>query len=147
MTKVRDLARKYLTTNPFEIAKSLNIFVHEFDLHKEISGFYMCERRNKFIILNSNLEEHEMNFVCAHELGHAIFHPDTNYTFLKMNTLYPLGKLEKEANQFAVALLQLDYESKNDYLCETAEEYCIRSNIPKEMRELLRKKKDEDSSD
>ena len=44
-------------------------------------------------------------FICAHELGHAIFHPDANTPFLKRNTLFSTDRIEVEANLFAVHLL------------------------------------------
>lgn len=44
-------------------------------------------------------------FICAHELGYAIFHPDANTHFLKKNTLFSTESIELEANFFAVRLL------------------------------------------
>ncbi|MGE7091255.1 ImmA/IrrE family metallo-endopeptidase [Lysinibacillus sp. NPDC048646] len=54
--------------------------------------------------------------MCAHELGHAILHPDENTAFLKKNTLFSTDKIEIEANTFAVELLLPD-ELFKDQCC------------------------------
>ena len=55
-------------------------------------------------------------FTCAHELGHAILHPNASTPFLRANTLYSIDKLEQEANSFATNLLISDeiiYENRH----------------------------------
>ena len=44
-------------------------------------------------------------FTCAHELGHALLHPNVSTPFLRRNTLFSVDRLEKEANKFAVELM------------------------------------------
>ena len=44
-------------------------------------------------------------FTCAHELGHAILHPNASTPFLRSKTLFSVDKLEIEANTFATTLL------------------------------------------
>ncbi|MBB6446516.1 ImmA/IrrE family metallo-endopeptidase [Bacillus benzoevorans] len=132
--KVKQLAHKYKTNDPFEIADRLNILVHFLPLHSEINGFYKLEKRNKFIIINQNLPHEIKRFVCAHELGHAVLHPRANTPFLRKNTLYSINRLEVEANRFAVELLLddkifEDYETKFDILRE--------NGIPYEMERFL----------
>lgn len=41
----------------------------------------------------------------AHELGHAIMHPDANTPFLRKCTGLLISKMEIEANKFAAELL------------------------------------------
>lgn len=59
----------------------------------------------KQIHINCNLDEHLKEFTCAHELGHAILHPDASTPFLRSQTLFSVDKLEIEANTFAAELL------------------------------------------
>ncbi len=47
----------------------------------------------------------ELKYTCAHELGHALLHPNTSTPFLQSKTLLSVDKLEIEANTFAVHLL------------------------------------------
>lgn len=132
--EVQKLTKRYKTNCPFEISDFKNIHVVFWDLHEDIWGFYIYERRNHFIFINNNLESYLKRFVCAHELGHAILHTKINTPFLKANTFYPIDKIEREANEFAVNLLLYDkdseeYETKFD---------CLRENgIPLEMERFL----------
>lgn len=96
--------RKFETSDPFEIAKFLNIELQIGDIGSR-SGCYMYIKKHKCIFLNENLEEHEMRLVMAHELGHAILHPKDNYYFIRNKTLLLNSKIEVQANQFAAELL------------------------------------------
>lgn len=121
------------SNNPFEIAKSRKIIIRYFPLGYTL-GFYMKSSRQKVITLNSNNNEYLMKFVCAHELGHAILHPNENTPFLHKNTLYSRDKIEREANEFAVHLLLFNnklenYETKFDILRE--------NGIPYEMERFI----------
>lgn len=104
LKKIEDLIIKYGTNCPFEIAKHLGINVLFEDLGKTL-GYFNQFCRVKFIHINENASEYEKMFICAHELGHAIFHPSANTPFLKKNTLFSTDKIELEANFFAVRLL------------------------------------------
>ena len=96
--------RKFETSDPFEIAKFLNIELQIGDIGSR-SGCYMYIKKHKCIFLNENLEEHEMRLVIAHELGHAILHPKDNCYFIRNKTLLLNSKNEVQANQFAAELL------------------------------------------
>lgn len=64
--------------------------------------------RSKYIHVNYNLNESRQRYTVAHELGHAILHPNANTPFLHENTLFSVDKLERQANAFAVGLLMPD---------------------------------------
>jgi len=104
---VSTLVAKYNTRNPFEIAEYRNIEIIHNEL-KSVLGYYTKYHRVQSIILNSDLPEHLESFVCAHELGHAICHPDINVQWLCEGTFYSKGKFERQANTFAVELLLPD---------------------------------------
>ena len=103
--RVATLINKYNTNCPFELADFMNIHVLFLDLHHEIRGFYKYDRRNRYIVINSNLLPKDQLVVCCHELGHAILHPRVNTPFMRENTFISLSKIEKEANRFAAELL------------------------------------------
>ena len=70
-----------------------------------INGYYNKPLRMKQIHINQNLNECDAKFTCAHELGHAILHPNASTPFLRSKTFLSVDKLEIEANTFAVDLL------------------------------------------
>lgn len=132
--QVHNLVKTYKTNCPFKVSESKNIHVVYWDLHEDIWGFYKYERRNRFIFINDNLEEHQQRYVCAHELGHAILHTKLNTPFLKANTFHSIDKIERQANEFAVNLLLYD-KNLQDY--ETKFDCFIESGIPFEMEKFL----------
>ncbi|CEG25965.1 ImmA/IrrE family metallo-endopeptidase [Bacillus sp. B-jedd] len=134
--KVTSLINKFQTNDPFLIAEARSIEVLYLDLGK-ILGFYRSYKRVQIIHLNCNLDEKVRNFVCAHELGHAILHPGANTSFLKNNTYYSIDKFEREANKFAVELLLpdqelIEYQNTNLSLSEIGPIY----GIPVELAKL-----------
>lgn len=101
---VAHYVKKFNTSNPFRIAKELNIIVKIDDLG-DYSGCYTYIKRHKCIFINNNLNEHEQLLVMAHELGHAILHSRTNCYFIRNKTYLLCSRIEKEANCFAVNML------------------------------------------
>ena len=68
------LARKYKSTDPFEIAEALDIEVLERSDFKRQKGAFKVILNNSFIFINANLSDEMKRLVCAHELGHALLH-------------------------------------------------------------------------
>jgi Predicted Zn peptidase len=121
------------TNNPFHIAEHLGITIIYTDLGNTL-GFFSKYKRSKFIHLNNKLSEQLENFVCAHELGHAILHPDMNTPFLKKRTLLSTDKIERQANSFAIELLMPD-----SFLEESGYNiYCLAASlgIPEKLVQL-----------
>ena len=104
---VSHLIKKHNTSDPFELADALKIAVYYEELGS-INGYYNNPLRMKQIHINSSLNEHDAKYTCAHELGHAIMHPNASTPFLRSKTLLSVDKLEIEANTFAVNLLISD---------------------------------------
>ena len=111
--RVRNLKRKYGTSNPFKLCKYLGILIIYADLG-EVKGYSIKRLRKKLICINDSLSDFAKMLVCAHELGHCLYHQLDDINFLLNNTkIIRRSYLEKEANQFAVELLYDDI--KNDY--------------------------------
>lgn len=104
-TQVEQLIHKYGTNNPFTIAEKMGVQIVYERLGK-IEGYYNKVFRVPIIHINENAKN--PRFVCSHELGHVINHPDTDTSFLKKYTLFSNDKIEVEANTFAVELLLPD---------------------------------------
>ena len=68
---------------------------------------YTVIERNRFIFLNSNMEEYMMRMVLAHELGHDTFHRHLtrNAPFKEYQIFDITSQAEYEANIFAAHLL------------------------------------------
>jgi Zn-dependent peptidase ImmA (M78 family) len=134
MRSLEKEVKKNKTINPFELAKNKKIIIRYLPLGNTL-GFYMKNARQKIITLNCNNEDGLMRFVCAHELGHAVMHPNENTPFLHKNTLFSKDKIEREANEFAVNLILYntnltEYETKYDLLRE--------NGIPYEMERFIK---------
>lgn len=108
-TLVNSLCKGCGSRDPFEIARQKNIIVLHENLGS-IQGYYNRCCRQKFIHINSEIPDYRLKFVCAHELGHAVLHPQANTPFLRNYTWYSIGKYECEANQFAAELICSDAE-------------------------------------
>lgn len=102
--KVGQLVQNHGTNNPFRIAKQLGITII-YEPLGSILGYYSKSHRSKVIHINKELTYEKQLSTCAHELGHALMHPDENAAFLKANTLYSTDKNEIEANTFVLELL------------------------------------------
>lgn len=93
-------------------------------------GYYNRNFRIKIIHINENTTAKQQAFICSHELGHAILHPDSNTPFLKKNTLFSTERIEVEANTFAVSLLFNEIEIQEPIMVtEAVEEYGLPQNM------------------
>lgn len=71
------------------------------------------------------MSEFEQKLVCAHELGHALFHSSSDFQFMLDNTkLIRKSKIEDEANEFASWLIFEDNR-------EVYYSYFLENNFPK----------------
>lgn len=118
MNRIKDtitcLIKKYDTYDPFELSNALNISIFYEELGS-IKGYYNQPLQMKQIHINCNLNEHTKKYTCAHELGHALLHPNTSTLFLRSHTFLSVDKLEMEADTFAINLLIPDEIIKESY--------------------------------
>lgn len=131
---VEEITKKYKTNDPYAIIAAKNIILVEREMHDDIYGFYKYIRRNRFIFLNSKLNDAIKRFTSAHELAHVELHPKTNTPFLRKNTFLSVDKIEQEANRFAVELLLPDkyiyqYENTNMTINEIGAIHCVPNEV------------------
>lgn len=131
---VQGLIKRFKTNDPFIIAERLNIKVWYCDLGKNTRGMYYRKLRRRFIVINSDLSEPWMRFVCAHELAHDRLHPGISRFFLDEHSFFNAGKYERQANQFAIKLLTATIEPE---LGETKEQLLRRCSIPPELHSFM----------
>lgn len=111
--RVKNLASRHETRDPIRIAKDLGIII-KYKPYVETKGYFVKIKTNKFIIINSNLDEFSQKVVAAHELGHNILHGNNKNALMYEKgvyliqdfTLFPINSIyEEQANKFAAELL------------------------------------------
>lgn len=130
--KVNSIVKKYGTNCPFKIANMMGINIQYENLGNTL-GYFSKNFRIPIIHINEKASEYGKKFICGHELGHAILHPELNTPFLKKSTFYSTDQRETEANAFAIELLFSNrvLECENITLYEALELY----KIPKKSLE------------
>ena len=132
--RIADLiCKKYNTRDPFKLAHELKIYT-VFDPLIEVNGYYIYDGHIKMICISNICSEEEQRFICAHELGHAVLHSDINISFFKSKTFYPVEKIEREADKFAIDLLFSD-EDMEKYLQLSSPDIAEHLNLPLELVE------------
>lgn len=101
--------------DPAEICRSLDIEICHIDpksfLLRNTEAIYIRSYLGQEIIFISNDHPYLYEkYVLAHELGHAILHPDIDIATYSSKLLNK-GKLERQANYFATKLLDIRISS------------------------------------
>ena len=112
---VDEIVKKVKSRNPFEIAEYLGILIIKKPM-EDVDGMWLHQKRTKVILLNDSLNAGRQRLVCAHELGHAIMHPDRNVSSIRAYTSLITSHYEVEANYFAfeLELKRLDEDATVD---------------------------------
>ena len=122
----REIVELYETRDPFRICKWLNIHIRFSDLGR-VKGFYKKILDEKFIVINNSLSSFDKQFVCAHELGHALLHDEyLNFLTIHSDSRY-FKNYEDQANKFAAYLIYdptVDYDS--EYNSDISDETLIK---------------------
>ncbi|WP_333887883.1 ImmA/IrrE family metallo-endopeptidase [Clostridium sp.] len=85
---IKDLIRTYRTSNSFILCDYLHIIILKSNLGNEVKGFFQRTPCGYNIIhINSKIDENEMNYICAHELGHTILYTSTSIKLFIENKL------------------------------------------------------------
>lgn len=111
------LVKRCKTRNPFEIAEDIGVEILYCDNFGPLKGMYRIIKRNRFIFINRDLNEHMQRIVCAHELGHDQLHRNlAKDNPLREFMLYDMrSKPEYEANIVASEIL-LDNDELLEYI-------------------------------
>ncbi len=132
------LLELYHTRNPFELCRCLDIKIIETNLGNNILGFFQRIMEEEIIYLNNNIDNYnEKKYVCFHELGHVVCHPELSICFLE-KTLYITDRYENQADIFAAYFLIPD-DDKID-ICEienmTTKQLSSYFKVPERLIEL-----------
>lgn len=127
--------RRFNTTDPFRIAKELNIQVFFQPLGKT-AGMYKYLEHTKCIFINSEIDNEQfLKVVMAHELGHAVLHWKENCCFMAHKTLLLPSRTELDANKYAAYLL-ISEDMLSDYKGYTIDQMATCTGIDKELIKL-----------
>jgi Zn-dependent peptidase ImmA (M78 family) len=106
--KVKDLIKKYNTSNIKELVDHLDISIECQDFKaKTLDSRLMIVDSKGYIFVRSDLDCAYENFLIAHELGHYVLHYDENISFNFLRRVYKT-RLEREANEFAIRFLMYE---------------------------------------
>ena len=103
------LIKKFDTRDPFQLCQAIGVEVFYADLGS-LKGMYKHLKKNRFAVINENLDPFTKTLVCAHELGHDILHQNlARKVCLQEFILYDMkSRPEYEANLFASEILLPD---------------------------------------
>lgn len=103
------LIKKFDTRDPFQLCQAIGAEVFYADLGS-LKGMYKYLKKNRFAVINENLDPFTKTLVCAHELGHDILHQNlARKVCLQEFILYDMkSRPEYEANLFASEILLPD---------------------------------------
>ena len=120
----------YKTNSPYELCKYLNIKIEKvestsFLLQGNDSIYYRNYYGTEIIFIRNDLDGYDEEFKLRHEIGHALLHdiPSSRYT--------NIGKLERQANYFALALTGIKFDLI-EIQGKTLKEFASCKNVPYE---------------
>ena len=135
---VDETVQKYGTRSPYELADLKDIYISHHNLGC-INGYFCYAYGIKQIVLNKNLEKSMEEYVLAHEIGHEELHGGINEPFIEYNTNLSIGKIENEADKFAVELLLSD-DMLHEYKDYTVVQLSKLFGLPERLIEIRLKK-------
>lgn len=110
--KAADMVRQCGTRDTVTVAKELGIHLYYRDNFSDLLGMYAVIQRRRCAFLNNRLDDHLLQIVLAHEIGHDTLHRSlAKQDGLKEFMLLDIkSRPEYEANVFAAHLLLDDDE-------------------------------------
>lgn len=138
MTWIKDIVQGlieiYGTGNVYELISALNIKLIKKELKPGIKGrFFRDVFGNEYIYISNKLSDEEEKIVIAHELGHAILHPDLISSYYTENHLLNKDQIEYQANEFAAELLISENIDFSTYDSITTKELSILLEVSEEL--------------
>jgi len=114
-SEVQRILEKYNTRNPFELLDAIGAitkYTYEYTPN-ELKGYCMILNRNKYAVINGNLQKHEKRIAAGHEAAHLIIHTreilkSPAKAMKDFNFFDNSGRYEREANSFLADFLVSD---------------------------------------
>lgn len=103
--RVKELTERFETSEPFSLCRRMGVQILFVPLTRRVRAFYQQIDGVDIIYLSDDLSEPEQTLLLSHELGHCVLHQGLNSFFITRSTLFPMGRYEREADEFARCLL------------------------------------------
>lgn len=130
------LKQKYNSANPFIICEQMGIQINYVPFMNNPKGQFQELLGRSLILLSHELKESEERFyICAHELGHAIFHKGLSSYYV--STRNSRSKSESEANCFAANLIVSLYKDDTDQFPREVDLLTKLYGLPKDAYKFL----------
>lgn len=109
----KQLKKQLGTSNPVTICQTFGYYVFKTKLPRRTKGFYTKLYGVVTIFINDQLPRSQLQYICAHELGHALMHEKVNAMHVDFED--NSEQTELEADEFAFWLL-LDEKTEAHFL-------------------------------
>ncbi|KMT21567.1 ImmA/IrrE family metallo-endopeptidase [Clostridium cylindrosporum] len=139
-TIVTGLSELYGSTDPYDLCDALNIKIirinkTSFILRNEAAIYIRDFNNNETIFLRDDLSYKEESFYLAHEIGHAVLHPEIRNSFNK--NLINTDKLEKQADYFALKLINITIDEIEMYGMTISQIACSLELPERALKQLI----------
>lgn len=114
--RVRNLILKAGSSDPYEIARYLDIKIKTVSMPEHTNGFWRRVLRRKYICVNKRLNEWQRKAVIGHELGHILLHPQYQYFCMDSRAYYCSRRHENEADFFSIELCSQSMDVEENFI-------------------------------
>jgi len=112
---ITGLKETYGINNIYDLYDFLNIKIINLEqnnilLSNNEAFYYRNYLGSEIVFIRNDLNFSYAKFILAHELGHALLHTHIYEATFNKKNLINMGKLEKQANYFAIKLLNIELD-------------------------------------
>jgi len=130
----------YSTNNVYELLDFLRIKIIKLEktnimLNHNEALYYRNYLGDEIIFIKNDLSPNYERFILSHELGHALIHTSLSSASFS-NSFLNIGKLEKQANYFAIRLSNIKF-NEEELECMTIEQIASCLELPYEPLKQL----------
>lgn len=119
--RVKNLIKKYDTSDPYRIARELNIEIVFCDTPKGINGLWRRVLKRKYIVINERLNEWQRKAVLCHELAHYRCHRGYVSYCMAGRSFFSKTSKENQANLYAAEMMAYCSDIERVYVIEFLE--------------------------
>lgn len=128
------------SSDVYDIYSNFNIDINKLDSSSFIlqgnDSIYIRDYfQNELVFIRADLSYKYTSFILAHELGHAMLHTEVNEAAYN-SSLMNKGKLEKQADYFALRLLNIELDPI-EFMDLSIEQIANSLEIPSKCIELI----------